>query len=123
MKSTPNLHPTGLLLEDGDCILPKDCRCLAEGQFRDVGDHWNDTGRCQTCTCKDHGIIECGPYMCNECPAGQVPVSQVGQCCPVCVPDWVMEKEDTITKTEGQGPIILECILHDDVLVTPDDVR
>ena len=123
MKSTPNLRPTGLLLEDGDCILPKDCRCLAEGQFRDVGDRWNDTGRCQTCTCKDHGIIECGPYMCNECPAGQVPVSQVGQCCPVCVPDWVMEKEDTITKTEGQGPIILECILHDDVLVTPDDVR
>ena len=70
----------------------------------------------------DGGIIECTPKACPNCPAGTVPVSYVGSCCPFCVADWVDEKEDTVELTVNTGPATLQCVLHDDVLVGPDAV-
>ena len=70
----------------------------------------------------DGGIVECGPLACPSCPEGQVPVSKSGLCCPVCLADWAWEKEEVFEVTEGEGPVTLQCLLHDWVLVAPDDV-
>ena len=95
---------------------------MFEGKFIENGQSWNDTVKCETCTCKDGGIIECTPKVCPSCPEGEVPVSSVGVCCPVCLADWADAKEEKISLPVDTGPATLECVLHDDVLVAPDDV-
>lgn len=95
---------------------------MHEGEIIENGESWNDTVRCQTCTCQDGGIIECDPIACPSCPEGQVPVSKSGNCCPVCLADWAWEKEARFEVTEGEGPVTLQCKLHDWILVSPDDV-
>ena len=110
------------MLQDGKCIESSECQCIHEGQIIDNGDSWNNTVRCETCTCTDGGIVECGPIACPSCPEGQVPVSKSGLCCPVCLADWAWEKEEVFEVTEGEGPVTLQCLLHDWVLVSPDDV-
>ncbi|KAL5263402.1 hypothetical protein ACHWQZ_G008688 [Mnemiopsis leidyi] len=114
--------PPGTVLQDGKCIESSECQCIHEGQIIDNGDSWNNTVRCETCTCTDGGIVECGPIACPSCPEGQVPVSKSGLCCPVCLADWAWEKEEVFEVTEGEGPVTLQCLLHDWVLVSPDDI-
>ena len=110
------------MLQDGECIETSDCQCMFEGEFIDNGHSWNDTMKCETCTCGDAGIIECVPKSCPSCPEGQVPVSQVGKCCPFCLADWADAKEEEIQLTVDTGPATLQCVLHEDVLVSPDAV-
>lgn len=114
--------PKGTLLQDGECVDVDDCQCLHEGAFFDNGQSWNDTAKCETCTCGDAGIVECDPVACSRCPEGQVPVSAVGSCCPYCLSEWADENQDVIEVKETEGPAELECVLHEDVLVSPDDV-
>ena len=95
---------------------------MFEGQFIENGQSWNDSARCETCTCTDGGIIQCTPLACNSCPEGQVPVSYSGLCCPICLADWAQELEERIELTEQEGPAEFQCVLHDDVLVGPDAV-
>ena len=113
----------GMVLQNGKCIESSECQCIHEGTIIDNGDTWNNTARCETCTCTDGGIIECNPLACPSCPEGQVPVSREGQCCPICLADWAWEKEQVFEVTEGEGPVTLQCVLHNEVLVSPDDVR
>ena len=49
-------------------------------------------------------------------------MSHVGSCCPHCLADWTEENNDIITVMEGEGPTTLECVLHESVLVAPEDV-
>ncbi|XP_063689126.1 IgGFc-binding protein-like [Bolinopsis microptera] len=114
--------PPGTVLQDGKCIESSDCQCLHEGTIIDNGDSFNDTIQCETCTCQDGGIIECSPLTCPTCPEGHVPVSKSGICCPVCLADWVWETEEVFEVTEGEGPVTLQCQLHEWVLVSPDDI-
>ena len=114
--------PPGTVLEDGHCIDAADCRCLFEGKFLENGNSWNDTVQCETCSCVDGGIIECDPLACDKCPAGEVPVSFEGSCCPFCLADWASEKEDTIEVNEKEGPANMICELDDKVLVAPEDI-
>ncbi|XP_063676879.1 SCO-spondin-like [Bolinopsis microptera] len=95
---------------------------MFEGRFLENGQSWNDTVKCETCECADGGVIDCTPKVCGSCPAGQVPVSSVGSCCPFCLADWADEKEDTLELNVNNGPATLECVLHDDVLVAPDAI-
>ncbi|XP_063676239.1 uncharacterized protein LOC134812668 isoform X1 [Bolinopsis microptera] len=114
--------PEGTVLQDGECIDSVDCKCIFEGSFVDNGASWNDTAKCETCNCKDGGIIECAKTSCALCPKGQVPVSTVGSCCPFCLADWTDESKDKIEVMETEGPSTLQCKLHDEVLVSPDDI-
>ena len=116
------MWPSGTVLQDGECIESSDCQCMFEGKFLENGQSWNDTVKCETCECVDGGVIECTPKACDSCPAGQVPVSSVGSCCPFCLADWADEKEDKLELPVNTGPATLECVLHDDVLVAPDAV-
>merc|ERR1712176_128491 len=114
--------PAGTVLQDGQCIDTADCQCMHEGKFIDNGASWNDTALCETCTCEDGGIVDCDPIACTACPKGQVPVSKTGQSCPVCLADWTDENQEKIELTEREGPATMECVLHESVLVSPDDV-
>lgn len=114
--------PVGTVLQDGRCIDSSDCQCMHEGQMIENGASWNDTVRCQTCTCEDGGRVECDPLACDSCPEGTAPVVQSGSCCPTCLPDWYWEEEESFVVTEGEGPITMQCHLHDWVIVAPSDV-
>ena len=96
---------------------------MHEGKFIDNGASWNDTSLCETCTCQEGGIVDCDPMACPACPKGQVPVSKAGQCCPICLADWTEENQEKIELKENQGPATMKCVLHESVLVAPDDVR
>ena len=54
---------------------------------------------------------------------GTAPIKYEGSCCPHCVADWTNEKKEMFNVTEGDGPISMECQLHKDILVSPNDVR
>ena len=49
-------------------------------------------------------------------------MSTVGSCCPFCLADWTDESKDKIEVMETEGPSTLQCKLHDEVLVSPEDV-
>lgn len=110
------------MLQDGACIDTVDCQCMHEGKFIDNGASWNDTALCETCTCTEGGVVDCDPMACPACPAGQVPVSKSGQCCPICLADWTDENQEKIELTEREGPARMQCVLNENVLVSPDDV-
>ena len=95
---------------------------MHEGKFIDNGASWNDTALCETCTCTEGGVVDCDPMACPACPAGQVPVSKSGQCCPICLADWTDENQEKIELTEREGPARMQCVLNENVLVSPDDV-
>ena len=46
----------------------------------------------------------------------------LGSCCPTCLAEWTDENEEEIKVTEQSGPVVFQCILDDQVLVSPDDV-
>ena len=114
--------PAGTVLQNNRCVPSTDCKCLYAGDFKETGEEWEDIEACKACSCKAGGIVECNPKACDKCPEGEVPVQYEGSCCPTCVGDWTKETEETITENEGEGPVVLECKLHDDVLVNPDDI-
>ena len=89
----------------------------------DIGQTWNDTILCETCTCLAGGYVDCNPTTCSDCPKGWATVYKSGLCCPICVADWINEKEEYIEIDEGDGPATMECeILEMDIMVSADDV-
>lgn len=84
--------------------------CEFDGEFKEVGETWEDKNTCQDCQCKKEGELACVPVRCDKCTKQQQAVYEnEDDCCQTCVTEWLWAEQVEYLDVPQFTDLQLEC--------------